>query len=317
MQSPDKKPLPVIFLMGPTASGKTELAMELHQKLNCELISVDSALVYKGLDIGTAKPTAKELAKAPHHLIDICEPDQPYSASRFVIDARKIIDSTLKQGRIPVLVGGTMLYFMALRDGLADLPKADPDIRNQLAQEGEEKGLASLHNRLAKIDPESAARIKPGDPQRIKRALEVFLISGKTLSQFFKEQQVQPLPFPLLSIAIAPTDRQLLRERIKQRFELMLEQGFLAEVELLYRQRSLSADLPAMRSVGYRQAYQYFSGEFDLQTMSEKAITATRRLAKRQMTWLRKWPELHWLETADPQNFIKTKQLIADFSSSD
>jgi len=304
------KQLPVIFLMGPTASGKTDLAIELHKKLGCELISVDSALVYRGLDIGTAKPSAEELRQAPHQLIDICEPTEPYSASQFCFDARNHIDNILGKGKIPVLVGGTMLYFRALRDGLADLPDADPEIRKQIADEADEYDWPYMHDKLSNIDPESAKRIKPGDPQRIQRALEVFMISGKTQTQFFKEQQIRALPFPILNIAIAPVERQLLRERIALRFEQMLEQGFIEEVEHLYQQQKLSADLPAMRSVGYRQACQYLSGEIDFQTMKDNAITATRRLAKRQMTWLRQWPDLHWLETAEPKNFEKTRLLI-------
>lgn len=300
----------VIFLMGPTASGKTELAIELHQKMACELISVDSALVYQGLDIGTAKPSANELAVAPHHLIDICSPEQPYSASQFYQDASKIIADTLDKGKIPVLVGGTMLYFKALRDGLADLPKADPVIRQQLAEEASQQGEIFMHQKLAAIDPESAERIKPADSQRLQRALEVHMISGKTLSQHFKEQDKKPLNFPVLNIAIAPDDRQLLRQRIAQRFELMLQQGFVEEVEVLYQKKKLSVDLPAMKSVGYRQVCQYLSGEIDYQTMQQKAITASRQLAKRQMTWLRSWPELHWLVTGNKDNYLKIKQLI-------
>jgi len=309
---------PVIFLMGPTASGKTDLAIELHKKLGCELISVDSALVYRGLDIGTAKPSLEELRDAPHHLIDICEPNQPYSASKFCEDARSIIDKVIAKGTIPVLVGGTMLYFQALRDGLADLPTADPEIRAKVVEEAEKSSWHAMHEKLATIDPESAARIKVGDTQRIKRALEVFMISGKTLSQYFKEQSEQSLPYPILNLAIAPTDRKLLRERIAQRFELMLSKGFVDEVESLYtlcmdNEHELSIDLPAMRSVGYRQVCQYLADEMDYQMMTEKAITATRQLAKRQMTWLRKWPDLHWLETGDVNNYSKAKQLIDNF----
>jgi len=307
---------PVIFLMGPTASGKTELAIELHQKLGCELISVDSALVYRGLDVGTAKPDATELQQAPHQLIDICDPDQPYSASRFYEDARKIIDKAIAKDVIPVLVGGTMLYFKALRDGLADLPTADPEIRNTIVAEAAEKGWEAMHKKLTTIDPDSAARITTGDSQRIQRALEVYMISGKTLTRFFTEQPIQPLPYPLINIAIAPGERQQLRKRISQRFENMLEKGFIGEVEHLYYKKHYSAELPAMRSVGYRQVYQYLDGELDFETMKEKAVTATCRLAKRQMTWLRKWPDLNWLETGDTDNFAKAQKLISEFSSS-
>ena len=302
--------LPVIFLMGPTASGKTALAIELHQQLGCELISVDSALVYRGLDIGTAKPDATELEKAPHQLIDICEPDEPYSASKFCIDAKALIDGTIKRNIIPVLVGGTMLYFKALRDGLADLPTADLDIREQIREEAAELGWDAMHNKLAKIDPESAARITKGDSQRIQRGLEVYRISGKTLSQFFQEQSITPLPYPVINIAIAPKQRTNLRQRITIRFEQMLAKGFVEEVEGLYRTKGYSTELPSMRSVGYRQVCEYLAGEMDFDTMKEKAITATCRLAKRQMTWLRKWPDLNWLETADPDNYEKTRMLI-------
>ncbi len=301
---------PVIFLMGPTASGKTGLAIELHQKMGCELISVDSVLVYRGMNIGTAKPDASELEQAPHQLIDICEIEQPYSASKFYEDARKIIDKSIKGGKMPVLVGGTMLYFKALRDGLADLPTADPVIREKIVNQAKDDGWESLHAKLAEIDPESAKRITKGDAQRIQRALEVYMISGKTLSQFFREQAIHPLPYPILNIAIAPVNRELLRERITARFEYMLQQGLLEEIKKLSSRDGFSADLPAMRSVGYRQAYQYHTGEIDFDTMKEKAITATYRLAKRQMTWLRKWPDLNWLETGSRDNYFRISQWI-------
>ncbi|MFT5452891.1 MAG: tRNA dimethylallyltransferase [Enterobacterales bacterium] len=307
------KKLPVIFLMGPTASGKTDLAIELHKQRGCELISVDSALVYRNLNIGTAKPTAEELAEAPHHLIDICEPGQPYSASQFCIDAKILIEKILAKGKIPVLVGGTMLYFKSLRDGLADLPEADQDIRKSIADEAKVKGWPFMHGKLRQFDIDSANRIKATDPQRIQRALEVYMISGKTLTEYFKEQAEQSLPYPILNIAIAPKDRALLRDRISLRFDLMLEQGFIDEVKGLYHGGALSADLPAMRSVGYRQAYEYLSGEIDYQTMREKAIVASRQLAKRQMTWLRSWPDLHWLETGREENYQRVDELIDSF----
>jgi len=305
--------LPVIFIMGPTASGKTDLAIELYKHRACELISVDSALVYRNLNIGTAKPTAEELSSAPHHLIDICEPDQPYSASQFCLDAKVLIEKILSKGKIPVLVGGTMLYFKALRDGLADLPEANQTIRKCIADEAEEKGWPFMHEVLKQFDVESAKRIKPTDPQRIQRAIEVYRISGKTLTAYFNEQSKQSLLYPILNIAIAPKDRALLRERIALRFDIMLEQGFIEEVEGLYHQKALSAELPAMRSVGYRQAYEYLSGEIDFSTMREKAIIASHQLAKRQMTWLRSWPDLYWLETGKVDNYQQLTALIDNF----
>lgn len=309
----ESKVQPVIFLMGPTASGKTKLAIELHQQLGCELISVDSALVYRGLDIGTAKPTAKELAAAPHHLINICDPETPYSAHQFCMDAKLIIDDIFSRGKIPLLVGGSMLYFKALRDGLADLPQAESAIRVKMSGEAEEKGWSAMHLKLAAIDPESALRINPGDSQRIQRALEVFMISGKTMSQYFKEQKGQSLNFPIISLAIVPPEREILRQRISQRFERMLDQGFVKEVEYFYHQKGLSADLPAMRCVGYRQVYQYLAGKIDFQTMQEKAVAASHQLAKRQMTWLRKWPDLTWIETGSQDNISKIRQMMLHY----
>ena len=306
--------IPVIFLMGPTASGKTELAIELHKKLGCELISVDSALVYRGLDIGTAKPTEEELIAAPHHLIDICEPDNPYSASQFVHDATQIINTTINKGKIPVLVGGTMLYYKALRDGLADLPNADQSVRAKIVEQANEKGWPYMHQMLRSIDPVAAEKIKPADQQRIQRAIEVYQISGKTMTEHYQQQSDKALPYPILNIAIAPLDRAVLRARITQRFENMLANNFIAEVEELYLKKKFSADLPALRSVGYRQACQFLSGEIDEQLMKEKAITATAQLAKRQMTWLRKWPDLHWLETYDNDNFNKINHLLGTMS---
>ena len=304
--------IPVVFLMGPTASGKSELAIEMHKELGCEIVSVDSVLVYRGLNIGTAKPTAEELQMIPHHLIDLCEPDQPYSVSQFCEDAKAHIDKIILKGKVPLLVGGTMLYFRALRDGLADLPSAEQDVRAQIHDEASATSWQAMHEKLAIIDPESAARIKIGDSQRIQRALEVYQISGKTLSQHFKEQSIQPLSHPILNLAISPVDRESMREKIALRFELMLEQGLVDEVKNLYQYKGLSDDLPAMRSVGYRQVCQYLDEKMDYQLMKEKAITATRQLAKRQMTWLRQWPDLHWLETDDSQNVYKIKQHIED-----
>jgi len=299
----------VIFLMGPTASGKTALAEQLYESFNCELISVDSAQVYQGLNIGSAKPSSEELLKTPHQLIDICTPDKPYSASQFCLDARLNINEILARGKVPVLVGGTMLYFKALRDGLADLPQADKIIRAKINKEAEEKGWSSLHEQLASYDPDSAQRIKIADTQRLQRAVEVYRISGKSLTQHFKEQSINPLEQQILSIAIAPESREVLRERIAIRFDQMLGNGLIKEVEGILN-KGYSIDLPALKSVGYRQVIQFLTGELDYQQMREKAVTASRQLAKRQMTWLRKWPELNWLESGDPSNFERTKDLL-------
>ncbi|WP_251358130.1 tRNA (adenosine(37)-N6)-dimethylallyltransferase MiaA [Kangiella sp. TOML190] len=281
-----------IFLMGPTAAGKTDLAIKLVQEHDCEIISVDSAMVYKGLDIGSAKPPQHELALAPHRLIDICEPNDPYSAARFRDDALREMATITEQGKIPLLVGGTMLYYKTLLQGMDNLPDSNPDIRQQLQAELEQKGLAALHQELAAVDAESATRINPNDPQRTLRALEVFRISGKPLSQLHREQQTQEFAYEVLQMALLPADRALLHQRIAQRFELMMAQGFLDEVRKLYQRKDLTADLPAIRSVGYRQLWQYLEGELKLDQAIEKAIIATRQLAKRQLTWLRGWNEV-------------------------
>ncbi|MDX1526813.1 MAG: tRNA (adenosine(37)-N6)-dimethylallyltransferase MiaA [Pseudidiomarina maritima] len=286
----------VICLYGPTAAGKTGLAIALTQALPCDIISVDSALIYRGMDIGTAKPSAAEQAQAPHRLIDICDPSESYSAAQFAADAREEIEAILAHGRIPLLVGGTMLYFKALLEGMSDLPEADPGIRQQLLEQVASAGTHALHQRLQQIDPVSAARIHPHDPQRLVRALEVYLSSGQTLTEL-TTQRTGALPYPVLQLAVAPHDRSVLHERIKVRFLQMLEQDFLAEVEQLRQRSDLHLDLPALRCVGYRQAWQYLAGECSYDEMVERGIAATRQLAKRQLTWLRKWPGVHWLDT--------------------
>ena len=286
----------VIFLMGPTASGKTALATELYQKLPLELISVDSALIYRGMDIGTAKPTAAELELAPHHLIDILDPAQSYSAADFRADAIRLIAEIQHRGNIPLLVGGTMLYFKALLEGISPLPEADAQIRLQLEAEAAEKGWAALHAELAVVDPVSAQRIHPNDPQRINRALEVYRISGRSLTELTAEKG-EPFAFPVHQFAIAPQDRAVLHQRIALRFEQMLAAGFEQEVSTLRQRTDLHPDLPSMRCVGYRQMWQYLDGECSYEQMKEKGIAATRQLAKRQLTWLRGWQGVTWLDS--------------------
>ncbi|WP_027672384.1 tRNA (adenosine(37)-N6)-dimethylallyltransferase MiaA [Rheinheimera baltica] len=286
----------VIFLMGPTASGKTALATELYKQLPVELISVDSALVYRGMDIGTAKPTAAELALAPHHLIDIIDPAQSYSAADFRADTIRLVAEIKHRGNIPVLVGGTMLYFKALLDGISPLPEADSTVRQQLELEAAKLGWAALHAELAKVDAVSAQRIHPNDPQRINRALEVYRITGRSLTELTAEKG-EPFAFPVYQFAIAPVERAVLHQRIAERFEQMLRAGFEAEVVALRQRGDLHADLPSMRCVGYRQMWQYLDGECSYAQMTERGIAATRQLAKRQLTWLRGWQELKWLKS--------------------
>ena len=280
--------------MGPTASGKTDLAVALHENLPCDLISVDSALVYKGMDIGTAKPDAETLARAPHRLIDIRDPAEPYSAAEFCEDALKEMEEITARGRVPLLVGGTMMYYKALRDGLAELPAADDSIRQQILTQADAEGWSAVHAQLAAVDPVSAARIHPTDPQRLQRALEVYLVSGKTMTQLREEQERKQLPFRVLNLAVAPVERSILHERIALRFKLMLENGFIEEVEELFARDDLHPGLPSIRSVGYRQAWSYLAGELTRDEMVDKGIIATRQLAKRQFTWLRSWGDLHW-----------------------
>ena len=291
----------VIFLMGPTASGKTALAIELAKRLPCDIISVDSALVYRGMDIGTAKPTAAEQAQAPHRLLDLIDPTEAYSAADFRRDALREIESIVAQGRIPLLVGGTMLYYKALLEGLSPLPAADPIIRQAIETEAEQIGWDALHAQLQQIDLVSAARIHPNDPQRLSRALEVYRISGKTLTELTQTKGEQ-LPYRTLQFAIAPTDRELLRQRIAERYQLMLSQGFEQEVQALYQRGDLHADLPSIRCVGYRQMWEYLEGKMSYDEMVYRGIVATCQLAKRQMTWLRGWENVTWLETGAVNN---------------
>jgi len=277
----------VVCLMGPTASGKTGVAVELVRQLPLDIVSVDSALVYRGMDIGTAKPDADTLRIAPHRLIDIRDPAQTYSAAEFRDDALKEIASIHAAGRIPLLVGGTMLYFRALEQGLSELPSADEEVRARLEAEAQARGWAALHERLVKVDPVAAARIHPNDPQRIQRALEVYEITGIPMTELFRRSADTAAPWRFLKIVLAPDDRALLHERIRQRFGIMLEQGFLDEVRALRARGDLHPELPSMRAVGYRQAWSHLDGNLSATEWVERAIVATRQYAKRQFTWLR------------------------------
>ena len=282
---------PAIFLMGPTASGKTAAAVELVKHLPVEIVSVDSALVYRDMDIGTAKPDAATLARAPHHLIDIIDPTAAYSAAAFRRDALKLMHDITTKGKIPLLAGGTMLYFKALREGLNDLPQTDPEVRAQLNAEIAARGIEWLHARLAEVDAETAARLKPTDTQRVQRAMEIYRISGKPMSELIAQQQSAELPFRILPIALVPSDRAQLHARIATRFKAMLEQGLVDELKMLRTKYPLHADMTSMRCVGYRQTWQYLEGEITEDELLDKGIAATRQLAKRQLTWLRSMPD--------------------------
>ncbi|AXK38029.1 tRNA (adenosine(37)-N6)-dimethylallyltransferase MiaA [Crenobacter cavernae] len=288
-----KPPLPALFLMGPTASGKTALAVALAQQLDGEVVSVDSALVYRGMDIGTAKPTRDEMAGVPHHLIDIIDPTDSYSAAQFHADAMALIEDIAVRGKLPILAGGTMLYFKALEEGLSDLPQADAQVRARLDAEAAERGWPALHQRLAELDAATAARLAPADSQRIQRALEVWELSGKPMSELIARGREGAPALNLLKLALLPHDRAWLHARIALRFEKMLEAGFLAEVEALReRWTSLSLELPSMRCVGYRQAWEYLDGQIDRTGLIAKGVAATRQLAKRQLTWMRSMENL-------------------------
>ncbi|WP_417695780.1 tRNA (adenosine(37)-N6)-dimethylallyltransferase MiaA [Pseudomonas sp.] len=315
---------PAIFLMGPTAAGKTDLAIELTKVLPCELISVDSALVYRGMNIGTAKPSKELLAEFPHRLIDILDPAEAYSAADFRRDALQAMAEITARGKIPLLVGGTMLYYKALVEGLADMPAADPSVRAQIEEEAARLGWQALHEQLAVIDPESAARIHPNDPQRLSRALEVYRVSGQSMTALRQRQSaqsteaaasgMQQLPYTVANLAIAPANRQVLHRRIEQRFTLMLEQGFIDEVVALRERSDLHAGLPSIRAVGYRQVWDYLDGKLTSAEMQERGIIATRQLAKRQFTWLRSWTDLHWLDSLDCDNLPRALKYLGTIS---
>lgn len=315
---------PAIFLMGPTAAGKTDLAIELTKVLPCELISVDSALVYRGMDIGTAKPSKAQLAEYPHRLIDILDPAQSYSAADFRSDALAAMAEITARGNIPLLVGGTMLYFKALLDGLADMPAADAQVRAQLEADAKAFGWQSLHDQLAVVDPVSAARIHPNDPQRLIRALEVYRVSGMSMTAHREQQTAQSteaaasgrqqLPYTVANLAIAPADRKVLHQRIALRFEQMLDQGFLDEVLALRSRGDLHSGLPSIRAVGYRQVWDHLDGKLTRDEMQERGIIATRQLAKRQFTWLRSWDNLHWLDSLASDNLSRALKYLGSVS---
>ncbi|MBF5038012.1 tRNA (adenosine(37)-N6)-dimethylallyltransferase MiaA [Methylophilus sp. 13] len=302
MPAPDKSHLPpAIFFMGPTASGKTAATIALAQRFPVEIISVDSALVYRGMDIGTAKPDAETLRQAPHHLIDLITPLEQYSAAQFAKDALALMQTATANGRIPVLVGGTMLYFNALQHGLSDLPPADPAIRAQIEAEASAVGWPAMHAQLASIDPSVAAKIHTTDSQRIERALEVYRISGQPMSALRAQSEKVTLPFDILKIALMPSDRSVLHQRIADRFQAMLKLGFIEEVQgLLSAYPQLTTETPSMRCVGYRQVLQHLNGEIDLPTLADHGVYATRQLAKRQLTWLRGMEDVEVLDCLSP-----------------
>ncbi len=296
--------------MGPTASGKSDLALRLVNDLPCEIISVDSAMVYRGMDIGTAKPSNEILKRIPHRLIDICDPVDPYSAARFREDAIREMIKVNSAGKIPLLVGGTMLYFRTLQYGISELPAADPVLRLELEAKAERFGWATLHARLAQVDAEAARRIHPNDPQRIQRALEIYYLTGRGMSEHFRARRNRVFPYRVIKAVVAPIRREELHRRIEKRFQLMLDKGFIDEVEQLFRRSDIHAELPAMRAVGYRQARAYLEGEYDYQTMVERAIVATRRLARRQLTWLRAEKDAQWLDAGSGDIYPQLLKLL-------
>lgn len=314
MMSKRQQP-PVIALMGPTAAGKTGLAIALATHFPLDIISVDSALVYRGMDIGTAKPDAQTLKRAPHRLIDICKPTESYSAARFRQDAMREISRIHKSDRVPLLVGGTMMYFRALLEGLSELPSADPLIRAELVKQAAERGWAALHDELRELDPRSAARINPNDSQRIQRALEVIRISGEAMSCLQDRKGRRRAEFRTLKLIICPAARPELHRRIEQRFRLMIAQGFIEEVKALYARNELHAGLPAMRAVGYRQAWAWLDGQLAEDKWQERAIVATRQLAKRQLTWLRRETGALWYDSGEQGSREKVFDAVREFLS--
>lgn len=301
---------PLLFVMGPTGAGKSALALALAERVPLEIVSVDSAQVYRGFDIGTAKPNPANCRRVPHHLLDICAPTEAYSAARFRSDAQTAIADIRGRGRVPLLVGGTGLYFRALEQGLAVLPAAHPQVRAELQQALASLGAHALHSRLAAIDPRAAARIHPHDPQRLLRALEVHAVSGVSQSELWERAGLAPHAGQIVKLVIAPADRALLQRRLALRFDLMIERGFINEVRALRDKFGLDADAPAMRTVGYREAWRYLAGEYGRSHMIERGIIATRQLAKRQLTWLRREATSSWLDCADPALMDKALCII-------
>ena len=299
---------PALFLMGPTASGKTGLAIELCENLPYEIISVDSALIYRDMDIGTAKPNAAELIKTPHRLINILDPSQRYSVAKFRKDALLAMQDITTRGKIPLLVGGTMMYYKALIDGLSPLPESDHSVRKTIEAKADELGWDVLHQQLAKIDPISAKRIHPNDPQRLIRAIEVYQLTDRSMTELMATKTA-PIPYNIKQFCIAPNDRKMLHKRITQRFQQMIDIGFHAEVEELKNRGDLHLNLPSIRCVGYRQMWQHLDGDYDFNEMFEKSVAATRQLAKRQLTWLRGWEDIHLLDTFSPDNLSKVIKL--------
>lgn len=314
MSHHDTRP-PAILLMGPTAAGKTDLAIELHERLGCELISVDSAMIYRGMDIGTAKPAADELKRAPHRLIDIRDPAQRYSAADFRRDALVAMQEITAAGRVPLLVGGTMMYYKRLLEGVAKLPEASPAVRAELEATAKKEGLAALHAELVRVDPVSAGRIHPNDPQRLMRALEVYRLSGRTLTELWQAQSPETFAWRTLSIGVAPAERSTLHQRIGARFEAMLKAGFVDEVAQLRERGDLHPGLPSMRSVGYRQAWQALDAGHGNEWLYHKGVVATRQLAKRQLTWLRSWDDLVWVDSMAADHVDCVLKLVRRFCS--
>lgn len=310
----NKQQLPVIFLMGPTASGKTDLAISLLDHLPVELINVDSAQIYQQMDIGTAKPDPETLEKAPHRLLSFCDPANAYSAADFVRDAKKEIADIHNMGRIPLLVGGSMLYFKMLLEGLSDLPSADADIRKSIQEQADREGWASIHQQLQLVDPITAEKLHPNHSQRIQRALEVYKITGTPLSELHSQSEggIEDC-YEVRQYALIMQNRALLHQRIEQRFMAMMKAGFAEEVEQLYRRGDLHSDLPSIRAAGYRQLWDYFEGSCSLDEAVEKAIIATRQLAKRQQTWLRNWPNSQEIQVDNQQGYLQLKDLYEIF----
>lgn len=305
---------PAIFVMGPTASGKTDLAVSLYKKLPVELISVDSALVYQEMNIGTAKPSADILQQAPHALIDIIPPTEAYSAAHFRTDTLKLMADITARGKIPLLVGGTMLYFKALEEGMSQLPEADPEVRKLIEQEASEVGWPAMHAKLALVDPESAARLQPNDVQRIERALEVYRITGQSMTTLHQATSGDALPYRLLKIALVPSDRKVLHARIALRFDQMLASGLMNEVKALLNQYpALTANSTSMRCVGYRQALEHLAGDYDEAELRDRGIFATRQLAKRQLTWLRGMEDLYEVDCLDPLMLERVLERVSVF----